>query len=248
MEQELSLLLRDLEPDGEPVTLGMRTYYPGRLWGTEVVLVFSRWGKVAASTSASSLITRFGVKAVIFTGVAGAADSRLQIGDIVVADSLIQHDFDARPIFPKWEIPLLDRSHFAVGNTEVADAHQASQLFLKEDINSTLTPDDRRRFDIGEAKAMVGLIASGDRFFASAADLSKLRDELPGVLCVEMEGAAVAQTCYEHGTPLTVIRTISDRADDHSDIDFSAFIQSVASKYSHGVIRRLLAVRRAPAQ
>jgi adenosylhomocysteine nucleosidase len=97
MTEEVSSLEREIAA-GEKVTeIGRRQYYEGQLWGVPSVLAFSRWGKVAAATTATSLISRFDVKALIFTGVAGAIDPEVHVGDIVVATRLDQDDMDARP-------------------------------------------------------------------------------------------------------------------------------------------------------
>src|ERR1700761_8445415 len=92
------------------VTMGRRTYTEGTLNGVRVVLVFSRWGKVAAATTVSTLILEFKITELIFTGVAGAIDPRLKIGDIVLGQRLIQHDMDARPFMAQFEIPLLGKT------------------------------------------------------------------------------------------------------------------------------------------
>jgi adenosylhomocysteine nucleosidase len=83
----------------------------------------------------------------------------------------------------------------------------------------------------------VGDIASGDRFVSSHAERERLGKRLPGVLCVEMEGAAAAQVCFEYGVPIAVVRVISDGADDAAAVDFSRFIQRVAGVVSAGIVR-----------
>src|SRR5262249_4269300 len=97
MPEEIEGLLGELE-DVQVTEAGMRTYHKGNLWGTSVVLVFSRWGKVAAATTATYLIEHFGVSQLIFTGVAGGVDESLRVGDVVVASTLYQHDMDASPL------------------------------------------------------------------------------------------------------------------------------------------------------
>src|SRR5690606_20425806 len=92
-----------------------------------------------------------------------------------------------------------------------------------------------------------GLIATGDRFINDAATVRALRETLPDALCVEMEGAAVAQVCHEFGVPCAVLRTVSDRADQDAPVDFIAFLREVASVYSAGILRRFLAALPAPA-
>src|SRR6188768_1427880 len=105
MPEEISGIVSLLKEKTE-VLKGMRTYYSGTINHVEVVVVFSRWGKVASATTATHLIVEFGITQLFFTGVAGAIHPNLNIGDIVIADSLVQHDLDARPIMSRFEIPL----------------------------------------------------------------------------------------------------------------------------------------------
>ena len=81
-----------------------------------------------------------------------------------------------------------------------------------------------------------GLLISGDRFVSASAESQALRRMFPEALAVEMEGAAVAQVCFDFGVPLAVLRTISDRADDAAHADFKRFIQAVASPYSLAIL------------
>ncbi len=94
--------------------IGMRTYYSGRLFNEDVVLAFSRWSKVAAVSTVTTLIQKYNVDLVLFTGVAGALNSRLNVGDIIIADNLTQYDMDVSglPRFKKFEIPLLGKCFF----------------------------------------------------------------------------------------------------------------------------------------
>jgi adenosylhomocysteine nucleosidase len=94
---------------------------------------------------------------------------------------------------------------------------------------------------LGEPVVHQGLIASGDQFINAAAACERLRTDLPGVLAVEMEGAAVAQVCHDFGVPYAIVRTISDRADDTAHIDFPKFIDAVASHYSMAIVEAWLA-------
>ena len=97
MQEEIETLLKELPPDAEVINDGRRTYHSGRLWDTPVVVVFSRWGKVAAATTATHLISDFGIDEILFTGVAGATQPGLKVGDIVVGARLWQHDMNAPP-------------------------------------------------------------------------------------------------------------------------------------------------------
>src|SRR4030042_4123771 len=106
MKEEVNLLLKQMRSVSRE-KIGLRTYYSGLLYGRRVVLTTSGWGKVASCSTATVLLSHFGVKTFLFFGTAGAIDKKIEIGDIVIADELIQYDLDPRPIFPRYEIPGL---------------------------------------------------------------------------------------------------------------------------------------------
>ncbi|SFU44565.1 5'-methylthioadenosine/adenosylhomocysteine nucleosidase [Pseudoduganella namucuonensis] len=206
---------------------GMREYTAGKLWEIDAVCVLSRIGKVAAAMTASILVEKFGVTHIIFTGVAGSGDLGVRVGDIVVAESLVQHDMDASPLFPRFDIPLTGQSHIATDRELTRRLAVAAREFLE---NEALAPQMHR-----------GLIASGDQFINKRSQISALKDALPDLLAVEMEGAAVAQVCFEFGIPFGVIRTISDNANEDAAVDFMHFVQTVASRYAFGVLKNFCA-------
>ena len=217
---------------------GMRDYTVGRLWGIEAVCVLSRIGKVAASMTATMLVEKFGVSHILFIGVAGSGDVSVQVGDIVVAESLVQHDMDASPLFPRYEVPLTGLSRF---HSDAALSHQlawAANSFVDLDFMEAISLDDRRDFRLRQPKVHRGLIASGDQFVSSRVHIESLSSSHPGLLAVEMEGAAVAQVCFELGIPFAVIRTISDNANEDAAIDFLRFVKSVAARYAFHIVRR----------
>jgi adenosylhomocysteine nucleosidase len=223
------------------VVKGMRTYYLGTINDIEVVVVFSRWGKVASATTVTHLIVEFGITQLVFTGVAGAIDADLKIGDIVIASSLVQHDLDARPIMSRFEIPLLGKTVLSPSE-ELLDrtVFKINELVRKGGLDRLLLPKDRKKFSLSNVKVIVGQIASGDKFFASNADKENILSILPDVLCVEMEGAAVAQVCFEYNIPYVIIRTISDEATDNSLVDFNDFVSQVASKFGVAIIQKMI--------
>lgn len=223
------------------IVKGMRTYYLGTINNVEVVVVFSRWGKVASATTVAHLIVEFGITELLFTGVAGAINPDLNIGDIVIASSLVQHDLDARPIMSRFEIPLLGQTTLFSPKLMLEKAVESvGELVSGECLIHLLTQKQREMFSLPNQKVVVGQIASGDRFFASNVDKENLLEILPEVLCVEMEGAAVAQVCFEYGIPYVVIRTISDKANDNSVIDFNEFVSQVASRFGVEIIKKML--------
>lgn len=232
MHEEIHLLHEQMEVERE-VVLGMRTYFIGKLHGKEVVVVFSRWGKVAAASTATALIVQFGVDEIIFSGVAGGLNERLNIGDIVIGKSLVQHDMDARPIFAQFEIPLIDKTYFEA-NTQISEKlAKATENFLA---NNKLDSKLVEEFGLHSPTIYNGDIASGDRFISDNTEIQRFRTDLPEVLCVEMEGAAVGQICYEYSVPFGIVRTISDSANDDAHIDFIRFVDKVASHYTSGII------------
>lgn len=222
---------------------GRRDYHVGRLCGIEVVAVFSRWGKVAAAATATHVVTSCGATEVIFTGVAGAIDPALAIGDIVVGTELLQHDMDATPMFPRYEIPLLGKAQIPTDPSLCARLTVAAREFLRQDLTTIVPASELALFDISSPQVRNGLIASGDKFFASAEEIAAVRQRLPAALCVEMEGAAVAQVCDEYGVPFGIVRTISDTADHNSVHDFPRFSREIAGHYSAGILSRFVSRR-----
>lgn len=221
--------------------IGKRTYYTGEINQQKVVVVFSRIGKVAAATTVSTLILEFKISELIFTGVAGAIHSSLKIGDIVLGESLIQHDMNAQPLFPAYEIPLLNKAYFKTDSDKIDTATSTIlEILEQQNLYDVITEDDLKKFNIHNPQLHVGLIGSGDLFFSTNAQKEKLQEKLPELLCVEMEGAAVAQVCYEFGIPYTIIRTISDEADDHSTVDFNSFIEKISNAYSIEIIKNII--------
>ncbi|MCD6013897.1 MAG: 5-methylthioadenosine/adenosylhomocysteine nucleosidase [Flavipsychrobacter sp.] len=230
----------NLLTDKQEYTIGMRTFYTGKLNNINTVVVFSRWGKVAAAATVSTLILEFKITHLIFTGVAGAISTQLNIGDIVVANRCIQHDMDARPIMERYEIPLLGKTWFDCdAQLHTIALNAVSDMLANNRLHEIITTDELQRFGIETPKVLSGDVASGDKFFANDAGKHHLAEKLPSILCVEMEGAAVAQVCYEYNVPFIIIRTISDAADDHSAIDFPSFINSISGRYSVQVIRNI---------
>lgn len=224
MAEEISTLAQHIEGVERVETLGRREFHLGSLFGVDVVFVQSRIGKVAAASTATHLVDRFGVRTIVFTGVAGALAQGLGPGDLVVADRLRQHDLDASPIFPAMEVPLLGVTDIACDPALVALAEQAARDHAS-DVGGTVR---------------TGLIVSGDRFVSTSREREAIIARSPDALCVEMEGAAVAQVCHEHGVGFVVVRTISDSADDDATEHFTLSLPELAGSSSLGVIRRLL--------
>ncbi|GAB3501657.1 5'-methylthioadenosine/adenosylhomocysteine nucleosidase [Curvibacter fontanus] len=223
-EEQRGLLERLQRP--QRVNRAGREFWLGELHGTAVVLALSRIGKVAAATTTTTLIEAFGAQRLVFTGVAGGIAPGVQVGDVVVAQAFVQHDMDASPLFPRYQIPLYGRERFA------CDAVMSEALL-------GATRAGLSHLDL-PATVHHGLIASGDRFVSAAEEARQLRAALSEAghapLAVEMEGAAVAQVCHDYAIPYAAVRTISDRADDTAHVDFPKFVTEVASRYALAII------------
>ena len=209
-----------------------RDFHFGRLDGHDVILVRCGIGKVAAATTTAVLLDAFDASALLFTGVAGGLGEGVRVGDIVVATALLQHDMNAEPLFPRWEVPLTGRARFGADPAWTARLAEASRTLALDGTHAAA------------AAIHQGLILSGDRFVSTRAESDQLRGLLPDALAVEMEGAAVAQVCHDFGRPFGVVRTISDRADDAAHVDFQRFVRDVAAPYSRDIVRATLSLAR----
>lgn len=232
MQEEVHALLDALDPHagGPAESVAGRRFHRGRLAGVDVVVTRSGIGKVAAATTASLLLDRFDVKGLLFVGTAGGLAPRVRAGHLVIARELLQHDLDASPLFPRWEVPLTGRSRFP------ADAALTDALARAASAVVEAPPTALAALGLSAPDVHEGLVVSGDRFVAGAAAGDALRRDLPDALAVEMEGAAVAHVCHDFARPFAVVRTVSDTADGAAPVDFARFVDGVAAVYARDVV------------
>ncbi len=237
MNEEFALLAERYGA-GEGVEVAGRRFLRAESGDIELILVSSRIGKVAAASTATILINRFGADAVLFTGVAGGIHRDVQVGDVVVASHLVQHDIDLKGVlgYQRFTIPLLDLSHVPVCENMLEVAYEAA---LSTAVHA------RYAEGVGEFVSYAprvhrGVIASGDTFVSDVVHRRELESAIPDLLCVEMEGAAVAQVCAEHGVPYVVTRIVSDSADDAAHHDFVRFIKEAAAVGSDLLVQEFL--------
>lgn len=207
MDAEVQPVVAALSDRGALPVLGLPCV-TGTLAGRRSVVAVTGVGKVNAAMTTALLLERFAPAAVIFTGVAGGLDPELQPGDVVVGERLVQHDLlryteqgrvlrGVRNPLNRTENPIALESSSAL----LALGRQAAAALVLEG-----TADGPR-----PPRLVFGTIATGDSFIGAQTKKQELRDEL-GARAVEMEGAAVAQVCHEHGVPFLVVRGLSDRA------------------------------------
>ncbi|MFZ6799148.1 5'-methylthioadenosine/adenosylhomocysteine nucleosidase [Undibacterium sp. Di24W] len=216
--------------------IAKRDFIQGELWGHPVVMVLSGIGKVAAASTTSLLIHHFQVNQLILSGVAGSTDPVLKVGDIVIGKELLQHDIDASPLFPRFEIPLTGKSRFFAQKDLLNEVQNATTRFIQS-MKQHFSSAQLDEFQLQNVKLHTGLIASGDQFIHDSSVLNQLKQALPDLLAVEMEGAAIAQVCEEHDLAFVIIRTISDSANETAHIDFLSFVKNVAAPYSLGILK-----------
>ena len=237
MAQEIDEV-KALLTDKTTVKIANREFVVGKINGIGCVVAFSKWGKVAATITATLLVQEFGVTDLFFIGTAGALAEGLKVGDIVVSKRLVQHDLDARPIISRFELPLLNCVYVDSDSELTALAVRAVNIFINKGVEKMVGEGAVKEFKLAP-KLYFGDIASGDQFINSIEKRNEILSLLPDVQCVEMEGAAVAQVCLEFGVPFTVIRTISDTADHNARIDFGKFIVEVANAYSRAIVSEI---------
>ncbi|MDF2670637.1 MAG: nucleosidase [Paenibacillus sp.] len=219
MVEEIQLIEERLEGLKVTEKAGIR-FMEGSFHQKQVVLCKSGVGKVNAAVCTQLLIDSFGVDAVVFTGVAGALDPQLNIGDIVISTDCQQHDVDVTALgFPRGTIPFNESSIFTADPRLVEMAVEASSVGF-------------------DGLTIKGRVLSGDQFIASRDTVSMLHTELQGA-CTEMEGAAVAQVCSMNGTPFVIIRSMSDKADGSAHVNFAEFTQ-LAAKHSCNIVEEMV--------
>ena len=220
MDAEVSLLKASMT-DQKTEVIAQMEFVSGKMGGTEAVVVKCGMGKVNAGICAHTLINRYGVSEVINTGVGGSLDNRIDIGDIVVSTDAVQHDFDVRVIgFQRGEIPYTGLYAFPADPSLIEAAIKAV------------------RDTAPEVKVFEGRVCSGDQFIASSEQKKTIIDNFGG-LCCEMEGAAIAQTCYLNQTPYVIIRAISDKADHSEEVSFEKFAEA-AGKHCAAIVKTMV--------
>ena len=150
LHDEVAALVAAMGSTARVHSVGRRDYYVGTLMGRECVLVLARVGKVAAAATAVTLIREFSAASVIFTGLAGAVAGQVRVGDVVMARHLLQHDLDASPLFPRYEVPLLGRSHFDACETLTATLAHCAAEYLAEGLPQEVSAATRRQFGVDQ--------------------------------------------------------------------------------------------------
>lgn len=219
MPQEVKTLCECLENPQTTEIAGM-TLVSGKLNDIAVVVMQSGIGKVNATIATTLLIQRFTPKAIINTGSAGGIGEQLSIGDVVIGDSVTHHDVDVTAFgYTVGQMAGMPENYPC--DTRLVDlAKQAATTFPNAKIHS-------------------GQIVSGDQFIADSSRFSAIKKDFPTALAVEMEAAAIAQTCYRFDVPFVVVRAISDLANEQASVSFDEFIEQ-AGRHSADMVRAII--------
>ncbi len=196
-------------------------FLEGKIDKVECVLVKGGVGKVNAARTTQLLIDKYNPDYIINIGVAGGLNPMLNIGDIVIGDSLVQHDFDITAF-----------GHAKGYITGVGDKIYSDDYLISK-IKNVIDNEESKKY-----KAEIGVIASGDIFCTDVAMRDKIYAKF-NAECVEMEGAAVAQVCYLSNVPFCVIRSISDTPDGENTIAYDNFIE-MASKRCANILKDVI--------
>ncbi|WP_373032302.1 5'-methylthioadenosine/adenosylhomocysteine nucleosidase [Sulfurovum sp.] len=206
MPEEIEPIIDKLD-NVETMVYGANKYYEGSYNGQEVVVAYSKIGKVFATLTATILIEKFGCDTLLFSGVAGAINDELQIGDLIIAQSLCQHDLDITAFghpfgyVPEGEVCITTDVNLRNVAKVVA---KKKGLTLKE-----------------------GVIATGDQFVADEERKNWIGSTFDAD-ALEMEGASVAVVCNALNVPFFILRAISDSADMDASFNFDEFLESSA--------------------
>jgi adenosylhomocysteine nucleosidase len=226
MEDEVRMLREEIS-DKKTEKDGVFEFTTGRLEGRDVVLLLGGIGKVNAAVGCALLIRCYGPDLVINTGSAGGIDPALSFGDAVIADSLVQHDVDATAFgYAPGQVPRMP-AIFSVPEDLVRTAERAVDELKSEG----LLP--------GNFNHVRGLVGSGDVFMHEDGRIQRTRELFPAIRAVEMEAAAIAQTCHLFSVPAVFIRAVSDIAGKESPLKFDEFLP-VAAKHSGEIVRRIV--------
>ena len=215
MQEEIEPLLAHFK-DVNVVEYANNKFYEVSYNGLEIVIAYSKIGKVFASLTASTMIEKFGCDTLLFSGVAGGINPKLQIGDLIIADKLCQHDLD---------ITAFGHPHGFVpgGKVFIETTKELRDVAIKVANENNL-------------KVIEGTIATGDQFVHST-ERKQFIENTFNADALEMEGASVAVVCDALNVPFFILRAISDTADMDAGFDFDEFLKSSAKNSADYLIK-----------
>ncbi|MBI9108840.1 MAG: 5'-methylthioadenosine/S-adenosylhomocysteine nucleosidase [Spirochaetales bacterium] len=223
MPEEMELLKLKLGKF-ETYSRGGNTFFIGELHNSRIILLQSGIGKVNAAIGTTLMISHYNPICIINTGSAGAVFKDLKIGDVVISSDVVHHDVDVTAFgYQFGQVPQMPHA-FLPGDDLVAMAEAAG-----------------KKLD-GIHVRQAG-IATGDSFMNDPEKITFIRKHFPTAAAVEMEAAAIAQTCHQFSKPFVIIRSISDNADNEATVSFDAFIKTAADNSAKMVLEIIHSLR-----
>lgn len=206
MPEEIAPLLEKVE-NIKKIEYADNNYYEATYKGKELVIAYSKIGKVFSSLTASILLEKFACEKLLFSGVAGAINPALKIGDLIIAEKLCQHDLD---------ISIFGHDFgFVPEGSKFVESDETLRSIAKEVAQKN------------ELSLIEGTIATGDQFVASNERKTFISENFQAD-ALEMEGGSVAVVCDALNVPFFILRAISDTANDDAGMDFDEFMVSSA--------------------
>lgn len=228
MDNEIDLLLKEAVIDHVD-TVADVDYHVGRLHEQPVVITRAGIGKVCASSGVTTMLNKYPISKVVFTGLAGGVADETQVLDEIIGTRLVEHDYG-----------ILSNDGFewrsgdpGFGN-EPGVYYDCDPQLIQLAYNAAVEV-------VGEDHVFKGTVATGDQFIANSEYVKKLQDDYNAYAC-EMEGAAVAVICIKYKTPFVVIRALSDKADGNAHESYENFGDRAADNSSRIVMKILDAI------
>ncbi len=219
MPQEVTALTKQLE-DKKTLNIAGINIENGQLNGVPVVVAQCGIGKVNATIATTLVIEHFKPKALINTGSAGGIGDGLCIGDVVIGSSVAHHDVDVTAF-----------------GYQIGQMAQMPVTYTSDRQLLTIAKQNTHHF--ANAKVHQGQIVSGDQFIADSKRFATIKAHFPQAIAIEMEAAAIAQTCHRFDVPFVVVRAISDLADEAADVSFEEFIVTAGEQSAKMVVAML---------
>jgi len=215
MEEEIVPLLKYFT-NVKKVQYANNIYYEAKYNNIDIVVAYSKIGKVFSTLTASTMIQKFGCDTLLFSGVAGGINPKLKIGDLIVANKLTQHDLDITAFgHPHGYVPGGE----VYVNTDEKLKNIALEVAQQNDI-----------------KIIEGVIATGDQFICNEDKKDFIKNTF-NADALEMEGASVAVVCDALNVPCLILRAISDTADMDAGFNFDEFLETSAKQSADFLVK-----------
>jgi adenosylhomocysteine/aminodeoxyfutalosine nucleosidase len=218
MREEIEPILELVTEIDTEIDYANNKYYKAKYNNYELIIAYSKIGKVNSALTAATMIEKFNIDLLLFSGVAGAINENLKIGDLIIATKLCQHDLDITAFgHPYGYVP-------------------ESKVFVKSDDRlNQVAKKVAKKLNI---KLLEGIIATGDQFIADNEKKEWIRKTF-NADALEMEGASVGFVCDALNIPFFILRAISDSADMDAGFDFDKFLEGSAKNSAKFLIEML---------